>query len=248
MITAVMKASGVASCVQSKTVWLTPNTPVNDAPIQWTCSSSCVARLLSDVLLGLIDPFCFSQGPGFRPLFLPSHREPVPALNRPCLAFRTSRRRGLASSPFATCAQPFEMTATRGESASFQCWGIEARIGAPVTATVPYPPRIAHEHFVWRPADRNPVQSMHYDHAGSKYPWCSAFSADESSAPPCSDYAKILPHGPVTRMRGRGQRSGRPDGVARGRHRPRDDRSGIVAIRESIAIARRIARACCRGR
>jgi type IV pilus assembly protein PilA len=39
-ITAVMKAAGVASCVSAKNVVLTPSSPVADAPIQWTCSSS----------------------------------------------------------------------------------------------------------------------------------------------------------------------------------------------------------------
>ena len=43
-ITATMKASGVASCVQSATVTLTPTFPSNqDAPISWTCTTSAAA-------------------------------------------------------------------------------------------------------------------------------------------------------------------------------------------------------------
>jgi type IV pilus assembly protein PilA len=41
VITSVMKATGVASCVASASVVLTPGTPASmDAPIQWTCSST----------------------------------------------------------------------------------------------------------------------------------------------------------------------------------------------------------------
>jgi type IV pilus assembly protein PilA len=40
VITATMKATGVATCVQKATVVLTPNSPANDAPIQWTCSTT----------------------------------------------------------------------------------------------------------------------------------------------------------------------------------------------------------------
>ena len=40
-ITAVMKSSGLASCVTSKSVLLTPVAPGSmDAPIQWTCSTT----------------------------------------------------------------------------------------------------------------------------------------------------------------------------------------------------------------
>jgi len=40
VITSVMKASGVAACVQGKAVTLTPSAPVNDAPIVWTCTTT----------------------------------------------------------------------------------------------------------------------------------------------------------------------------------------------------------------
>jgi type IV pilus assembly protein PilA len=41
VITATMKGTGVAGCVQGKTVTLTPGTPVaQDAPISWTCNSN----------------------------------------------------------------------------------------------------------------------------------------------------------------------------------------------------------------
>ena len=44
VITSIMKTSGVASCVNGKSVVLTPNTPIaQDQPIQWTCSSSANA-------------------------------------------------------------------------------------------------------------------------------------------------------------------------------------------------------------
>jgi type IV pilus assembly protein PilA len=44
VITVTMKASGVASCVASATVTLTPTTPsVQDAPIAWTCTTSAAA-------------------------------------------------------------------------------------------------------------------------------------------------------------------------------------------------------------
>jgi type IV pilus assembly protein PilA len=42
-VTATMKAASVATCVQGKTVVLTPSSPVADAPIQWTCSSTALA-------------------------------------------------------------------------------------------------------------------------------------------------------------------------------------------------------------
>jgi type IV pilus assembly protein PilA len=43
-ITVTMKATGVATCVQSKTVTLTPNFPASqDAPISWTCTTSAAA-------------------------------------------------------------------------------------------------------------------------------------------------------------------------------------------------------------
>jgi type IV pilus assembly protein PilA len=41
VITSVMKTTGVASCVSGVNVVLTPSTPATqDAPIQWTCSST----------------------------------------------------------------------------------------------------------------------------------------------------------------------------------------------------------------
>jgi type IV pilus assembly protein PilA len=44
IITATMKTSGVVSCVSGKNIVLTPNTPATqDAPIQWTCSSTASA-------------------------------------------------------------------------------------------------------------------------------------------------------------------------------------------------------------
>jgi type IV pilus assembly protein PilA len=44
VITVTMKASGVATCVQSATVTLTPTIPsVQDAPIAWTCTTSAAA-------------------------------------------------------------------------------------------------------------------------------------------------------------------------------------------------------------
>ena len=44
VITVTMKASGVASCVQSATVTLTPTFPsVQDAPIAWTCTTNAAA-------------------------------------------------------------------------------------------------------------------------------------------------------------------------------------------------------------
>jgi len=43
-ITVSMQASGVASCVQSKIVTLTPQFPSNqDAPISWTCTTDAAA-------------------------------------------------------------------------------------------------------------------------------------------------------------------------------------------------------------
>jgi hypothetical protein len=44
VITATMKGSGLASCVTSKTVTLTPGTPASqDAPISWTCNTDASA-------------------------------------------------------------------------------------------------------------------------------------------------------------------------------------------------------------
>ncbi|MCC7116485.1 MAG: pilin [Burkholderiales bacterium] len=44
VIQATMKSSGLAGCVTSATVTLTPGTPVSqDAPISWTCSTSAAA-------------------------------------------------------------------------------------------------------------------------------------------------------------------------------------------------------------
>ena len=44
VITATMKTSGVASCVSGKQVILTPSTGMaQDAPIQWTCTSTAAA-------------------------------------------------------------------------------------------------------------------------------------------------------------------------------------------------------------
>jgi len=41
VITATMRATGVANCVASATVTLTPGTPASqDAPISWTCNTS----------------------------------------------------------------------------------------------------------------------------------------------------------------------------------------------------------------
>ena len=41
VITATMKSSGLAGCVISKTVTLTPGTPISqDAPISWTCNTT----------------------------------------------------------------------------------------------------------------------------------------------------------------------------------------------------------------
>ena len=40
VITVVMNAAGVATCVQGASVTLTPNSPVNDVPIVWTCTST----------------------------------------------------------------------------------------------------------------------------------------------------------------------------------------------------------------
>ncbi|CAG0982463.1 Fimbrial protein [Burkholderiales bacterium] len=43
VITLQMNASGVASCVASAHVTLTPSTPAQDAPISWTCNSDADA-------------------------------------------------------------------------------------------------------------------------------------------------------------------------------------------------------------
>ena len=44
VITAVMKASGVANCVASANVVLTPGVPATqDAPISWTCNTSAAS-------------------------------------------------------------------------------------------------------------------------------------------------------------------------------------------------------------
>ena len=44
VITVSMNATGVASCVQSKVVTLTPNWPSSqDAPISWTCTTDAAA-------------------------------------------------------------------------------------------------------------------------------------------------------------------------------------------------------------
>jgi len=40
VVTVTMNAAGVATCVQGKTVTLTPSAPANDIPIVWTCSSN----------------------------------------------------------------------------------------------------------------------------------------------------------------------------------------------------------------
>ena len=43
IITLQMNASGVASCVASAHVTLTPSSPTGDAPISWTCNSDATA-------------------------------------------------------------------------------------------------------------------------------------------------------------------------------------------------------------
>lgn len=42
-IVATMNTSGVASCVSGATVTLEPSSPVNEAPISWTCTSNAAA-------------------------------------------------------------------------------------------------------------------------------------------------------------------------------------------------------------
>ena len=59
----------------------------HDAPIQWTCSSTRRRRLLSDVLLGLIDPLVSVRGRDSGPFFF----APSPNLRRPPDGHRLAR-------------------------------------------------------------------------------------------------------------------------------------------------------------